>query len=108
MIRNVIIFTILLGFIEPVFANSYRTTATYYSDYYNGRRMKNGSKFRQNSNYIAHPRLRLGTRVTVHYKNLTVKGVVTDRCNCTIDLSKKLFRQLAPLKKGRIAVKVSY
>lgn len=108
MIRSIIIFSILFGFVEPVIANSYRTTATYYSDYYNGRRMANGRKFRQNSNYIAHPRLKLGTQVKIRYKNHTVTGVVTDRCNCTIDLSKGLFRQLAPLKKGRIPVKVTY
>ena len=108
MIRGFIIFSILLGIVEPVIAGTFRTTATHYSDYYNGRRMKNGSKFTQNSNYVAHPWLKLGTRVTVRYKNRSVTGVVTDRCNCTIDLSKGLFRQLAPLKKGRISVKVSY
>jgi rare lipoprotein A (peptidoglycan hydrolase) len=108
LIRIFIGFSVLLGFIEPVVAGSYRTTATHYSDYYNGRRMANGRKFVQNSNYVAHPWIRLGTPVTIRYKNRSVSGIVTDRCNCTIDLSKGLFRQLAPLKKGRIPVKVSY
>lgn len=108
MIRALpILFSILL-IADPVIAGSYRTTATYYSDRFVGRKMKNGQRFSQSSNAVAHPSLPLGTRVKIRYKNRVVTGVVKDRCRCTIDLSKGLFRQLAPLKKGRISVKVSY
>lgn len=108
MIRALpIFFTILLS-VDPVLAGSFRTTATYYSNYYVGRKMANGQRFSQNSNAVAHPYLRLGTRVKIRYKNRVVTGVVKDRCRCTLDLSKGLFTQLAPLKKGRISVKVSY
>ena len=120
MIRALpIFFTILLS-VDPVLAGSFRTTATYYSNYYVGRKMANGQRFSQNSNAVAHPYLPLGTQVKIthtrcvkygrkcSYKKFTVTGVVKDRCRCTLDLSKGLFTQLAPLKKGRISVKVSY
>jgi rare lipoprotein A len=108
MFRKLLLVTYLVLLPQEVLAGGYRTTATFYSDYYQGRRMSNGQRFTQNSNSVAHPHLRLGTRVKIKYKNRIVEGVVRDRCNCTIDLSKGLFRQLAPLKKGRISVKVTY
>lgn len=82
-------------------------SATFYSDYYNGRRMANGRTFSQGSNTIATNKYPLGTRLRLCYKKRCVVGVVRDRCRCSFDLSKGLFRQLAPLKKGRINVKVS-
>lgn len=81
-------------------------SATYYSDYFQGRRMANGQRFSQSSNSVASNRYKLGTRVKICYKRRCVTGVVRDRCNCSIDLSKALFKQLAPLRKGRIPVKV--
>ena len=83
------------------------TSATFYSDYYQGRRMANGQTFSQSSNSVAHPSYRFGTRLRICYRNRCVTGVVRDRCNCSIDLSKGLFRQLAPLSRGRINVSVS-
>jgi rare lipoprotein A (peptidoglycan hydrolase) len=80
--------------------------ATYYGDYNIGRRMANGQRFSQSSNSVATNRYRLGTRIKICHKKRCVTGVVRDRCNCSYDLSKALFRQLAPLKKGRIPVKV--
>lgn len=97
-----IIGTLLIG--SPVNAGS--TTATYYSDYFNGRKMANGRRFNQAAMTAAHPSLRLGTRIRVRHKKRAITVTVTDRCRCTLDLSKRAFRILAPLKKGRI--KVSY
>jgi len=108
MVKHLLLVGYLLLLPQEALAGSYRTTATFYSDYYQGKRMANGQPFRQNSDSVAHPHFRLGTRVKIKYKNRTVTGVVRDRCLCAIDLSKGLFQQLAPLKKGRIPVKVSY
>jgi len=108
MIKQLLLVGYLLLLPQEAVAGSYRTSATFYSDYYQGKRMANGQLFRQSSNSVAHPHLRLGTVVKIRHKNRTVTGVVRDRCRCTIDLSKGLFRQLAPLEKGRIPVKVSY
>lgn len=82
-------------------------SATYYSDYYQGRKMANGQVFSQSSNSVAHPSYKLGTRLRICYKKRCVTGVVRDRCRCSIDLSKGLFRQLAPLSRGRINVSVT-
>lgn len=82
-------------------------SATYYSNRFQGRTMANGKKFYQSSNSVASNRYKLGTKLRICYKGRCVIGVVRDRCgNCSLDLSKGLFRQLAPLKKGRISVRV--
>lgn len=83
------------------------TTATYYSDYYNGRQMANRHRFSQSAMVAAHPTIRLGTRIRVQHRNRSIIVTVTDRCLCTLDLSKAAFKQLAPLRKGRIPVKVT-
>lgn len=81
-------------------------SATFYSDYYQGKRMANGQRFYQSSNSVANNKYKLGTRLKICHKGRCVTGVVRDRCKCSIDLSKALFRQLAPLKQGRIKVTV--
>lgn len=101
-----IILTLYLTILPTQGVNATNVTATYYSDRLQGRKMANGQKFSQSSNTIATNKYRLGSRVKVCYKGRCVTGVVRDRCNCAIDLSKSLFTQLAPLKKGKIPVKV--
>lgn len=87
--------------------NGRSLSATYYADYFHGRRMANGQIFSQHSNSVASNHFKLNTPVSICYRGKCVRGVVRDRCgNCGIDLSKSLFRQLAPLRKGRIRVKV--
>jgi rare lipoprotein A (peptidoglycan hydrolase) len=88
-------------------ANAGNASATYYSDYYIGRKMANGRRFSQSAMVAAHPTYKLGTRLRVKYKGRSVTVVVSDRCNCSLDLSKAAFSQLAPLKKGRIPVRIS-
>lgn len=92
---------------QPVSANNFKTTATYYSDYYAGRQMANGKIFRQSGLTAAHRSLKFGTRLRVTHKGKSVVVVVTDRCRCTLDLSKAAFKRLAPLSKGRIPVRVT-
>jgi len=83
------------------------TTATYYSDSYQGKKMANGQRFSQNSNTVASNRFKIGTNLRICHQNRCVTGVVRDKCNCSLDLSKGLFRQLSSLKKGSISVQVS-
>jgi rare lipoprotein A (peptidoglycan hydrolase) len=83
------------------------TTATYYSDSYQGKKMANGQRFSQNSNTVATNRFKIGSTLRICHKNRCVTGVVRDKCNCSLDLSKGLFRQLASVKKGSISVQVS-
>jgi rare lipoprotein A len=80
--------------------------ATYYSDYYNGRKMANGKRFSQGGYTAAHPSHRLGTRLKVYNpKNKrSVIVTVTDRCRCSLDLSKAAFSRIAKLSQGRVRV----
>lgn len=104
--KFLLLLTLILGIIPSKTATAGNASATFYSDYYQGRTMANGQRFYQSSNSIASNRYKFGTRLKICYRRWCVTGVVKDRCNCSIDLSKALFRQLAPLRKGRIPVKV--
>lgn len=82
-------------------------SATFYSDYFEGKVMANGQRFTQQSNTIATNLYPLNTRVKVCYHDRCVVGVVRDKCGrCGVDLSKHLFKQLAPLRRGRLPVRV--
>lgn len=83
-------------------------TATFYSDWYIGRRTANGQVFNQGGMTAAHPTLPMGSRVRVTNRNngRSVIVRINDRCKCSIDLSKAAFQQLAPLKLGRIPVRI--
>jgi rare lipoprotein A (peptidoglycan hydrolase) len=102
LLTKTLLTTYLCLFPSLVSAN----TATFYSDAHQGRRMANGQRFSHHSNTVAHGSYKLGTRLRICYRGRCVVGVVRDRCQCSIDLSKGLFRQLAPLRKGRINVSV--
>jgi len=101
-----LLLSLWLSLLSSSVAIAGNASATFYSDYYQGRRMANGQRFSQSSNSVANNRYKLGTKVKICYKGRCVTGVVRDRCKCSIDLSKALFRQLATLNKGRIPVKV--
>jgi rare lipoprotein A len=98
-----------LGFslLLPEIAEAGNTSATWYGPGFHGKKMANGKRFNQNGMTAAHPSLRLGTRIRVRYKNRSVTVRITDRCRCSLDLSKAAFRRLAPLSKGRIRVRYS-
>lgn len=106
IVRKLILGLLLAAQVNPVMARPLSTRATYYSNYYVGRRMANGKRFFQNSNYVATNSYRLGTKLRICYKGRCIIGVVSDRCNCSLDLSQGLFRQLSPLNKGRINVQI--
>jgi rare lipoprotein A (peptidoglycan hydrolase) len=93
---------------------SQRGIASYYSNYYNGRRTASGTLFSNNSNQCAHRTLRFGTVVTI--KNLsngrTTTCRVTDRMpyypNRVIDLSSSTFLELGNLEQGLLPVEISW
>ncbi|KOR30915.1 hypothetical protein TI04_03565 [Achromatium sp. WMS2] len=93
----------------PDVAFSANTTATYYHHRFNGRRMANGKVYRPGRLTAAHRRYRLGTRIRVTNRRTgkSVRVTVTDRCNCTLDLSPAAFRKIGRLSQGRIPVKVN-
>lgn len=103
---NLISKIVLIGYMTLLPTIASAGSATFYSDYYNGRRTASGRIFSQGSNTIATNNYPLGTRLKICYRKRCVVGVVRDRCNCSYDLSKSLFRQLSSLKKGRIPVQV--
>ena len=90
----------------PVFAQS----ATYYHPSLAGRTKANGQPYNPRAMTAASNNYRLGTRVRVtNRKNgKSVVVTITDRCgNCSIDLSQAAFQRIAPLRQGRVAVKVT-
>lgn len=84
-------------------------TATFYGDSFVGRKMARGKRYHHGLMIAAHPRLPIGTRIRVtNVKNgKSVIVTVRDRCACSIDLSKRAFRQIGSIKKGRIPVRVT-
>ena len=88
--------------------------ASFYSDYFNGRKTANGETFHQNRLTAASRTLPFGTRVrVVNLSNgRSVKVRINDRGpyvnNRLIDLSKKAARRLNMLNKGVVPVKIKY
>lgn len=85
-------------------------SATYYHPSLAGGRMANGRPYNPNAMTAASNRYKLGTkvRVTNRRNKKSVVVTITDRCgNCSIDLSTAAFRRIAPLRQGRVSVKVN-
>lgn len=84
-------------------------TATFYGNYNVGRRMANGQKYYHWKPVAAHPSLPLGSRVKVTNRRngKSVVVTITDRCNCSIDLSRSAFGAIASHRKGRVPVKIT-
>jgi rare lipoprotein A len=83
--------------------------ASYYADYYYGRRTASGEVLHPNELTAAHARLPFGTRVQVtnleNGSSVTVK--VNDRCSaCGIDLSRAAAIQLDMIQKGVVTVEL--
>ncbi len=84
-------------------------TATFYGPSFAGKRMANGKRYNPNHYVAAHPRYPFGTRlrVTNRKNGRSVVVTVTDRCSCSIDLSRAAFKQIGNIQRGRIPVRVS-
>jgi rare lipoprotein A len=84
-------------------------SATYYSGSLHGKKMANGKRYNPNQMVAAHPSYPIGTRLKVTNRKTkrSVVVTVTDRCSCSLDLSRAAFRQIGNLKKGRVPVSVT-
>jgi rare lipoprotein A len=85
-------------------------TATYYHPSLAGRTKANGRPYNPNAMTAASNNYRLGQRVKVTNRKTgrSVVVTITDRCgNCSIDLSRAAFQRIAPLKQGRVPVRVT-
>lgn len=84
-------------------------TATYYGNSMVGQKMANGQTYHHGKYVAAHPSLPLGSRVKVTNRRTGKSVVVTisDRCRCSIDLSRSAFQAIASPKKGRVSVSIT-
>jgi rare lipoprotein A len=88
--------------------------ASFYADFFQGRKTSNGEIFRQRKRTAAHKTLPFGTKVKV--KNLKNGKTVTVRINDRgpfvegriIDLSKKAARKLGMVNDGVVQVEIKY
>lgn len=88
--------------------------ASYYADFFQGKKTANGEKFKQGKLTAAHQTLPFGTKVKV--KNLkngkTVKVRINDRGPFVkgriIDLSKKAAKKLDMVNDGVVEVELKY
>lgn len=80
--------------------------ATFYDDWYIGRLTASGVPFSQERYFGASNQYPLGSKVKVKYKGKVIKVKIVDRCDCSLDLSKRAFKDLASLVKGKINVSV--
>lgn len=96
---------LLLNLITP----SYGTSATYYSPKLKGKIMTNGKPYNPNRMTAAHPTIRIGRTIRVKNKKTgkIITVVVTDKCNCSLDLSFAAYKAVGgSIKKGRVNVSV--
>lgn len=96
---------ISLMFTYPAFAGS----ATYYGSSFHGKKMANGKRYNQNQMVAAHPKYPIGTRLKVTNRKTkrSVVVTVTDRCSCSLDLSRAAFKQIGSLHDGRVPVSIA-
>ncbi|RYD69409.1 MAG: septal ring lytic transglycosylase RlpA family protein [Sphingobacteriales bacterium] len=88
--------------------------ASFYADFFQGRKTSNGETFRQRKKTAAHRTLPFGTKVKV--RNLKNGKTVTVRINDRgpfvegriIDLSKKAARKLGMVNDGVVPVEIKY
>jgi len=95
----------LIGTALPVNAGS----ATYYSNRLQGKTKANGRPYNKHAMTAAYNRAPLGSKLKVTNRR-TGKSVivtVTDRCNCSIDLSYDAFGRIAKHKQGRVPVTIT-
>jgi rare lipoprotein A len=84
-------------------------TATFYKNSFDGKKMANGKRYRHYLPVAAHPSYPIGTRLKVcNTKTKRCTNVtVTDRCSCSLDLSRGSFKEIGKIKQGRIPVSIS-
>ncbi len=83
-------------------------TATVYHSWYNGRATYCGNTYEHWGFSAAHPFLPCGTRVRVSRQGRSVTVPITDRCDCSIDLSAGAAYRLGVPLDGTATVSISY
>jgi rare lipoprotein A len=106
-LKTVSFFTIAASTFMPLAAFG-DTTASYYSDAYQGSPTASGERFNTWGYTAAHPSYALGTMVRVTNLNngRFVDVRINDRCNCGIDLSKAAAQQIDLIYSGVAPVSV--
>lgn len=92
---------------------SFNYEATYYADFFNGRPTKSGEIFTQEKLTCASNKFAIGSRLKItnieNGKSVIVKvNDIGPSSTKVIDLSKKAFKKIADLEKGRIKIKVKH
>lgn len=107
MRQKLLAITLGLSFLVPQAIQA--QTATFYGNSFVGKRMANGQTYRHWKYVAAHPSLPLGSRVKVTNRRngKSVVVTITDRCRCSIDLSRSAFQAIANPKKGRVPVSIT-
>ncbi|MFM1843813.1 MAG: rare lipoprotein [Cyanobacteriota bacterium] len=102
-----LVVSLILPLLVPL--SAYAQSATFYSNNFVGRKMANGQTYHHGKYVAAHPSLPLGSRVKVTNRRTGKSVIVTisDRCNCSIDLSRSAFQAIASPKKGRVPVSIT-
>lgn len=105
MIKPILSLVLLTSLTTPAWGQS----ATFYGNEFVGRKMANGKVYHHGKKVAAHPSLPLGARIKVTNRatGRSVVVTVSDRCNCSIDLSRSAFQAIGNTKKGRIPVNIT-
>jgi rare lipoprotein A len=109
MKRTLFILTSIL-FVQPSFAHhtGRHVTATVYDSWYNGRITYCGQTYQHWGVTVAHPWLECGTKVRITHRGRSVTVPVTDRCECSIDLSAGAAHRLGVPLDGIATVAITY
>ena len=99
-----------LLFCAPVHAHhtGRHVTATVYDAWYSGRTTYCGQTYHHWGVSAAHPWLPCGTRVRVSHRGRSLSVRVTDRCDCSLDLSAGAAHALGVPIDGIASVSISY
>ena len=108
MKRTLIFFAAILQHLAAMPVEARPVTATVYSDWYAGRITYCGQHYEHWGISAAHPWLPCGTRVTVRHRGRSLTVPVTDRCECSIDLSAGAAHRLGVPVDGIGVVDVIY
>lgn len=83
-------------------------TATVYDSWYDGRVAYCGRTYHHWGVSAAHPSLPCGTRVRVSHRGRSLSVPITDRCDCSLDLSAGAAYRLGVPLDGVATVRISY
>jgi rare lipoprotein A (peptidoglycan hydrolase) len=89
-------------------AHARTVTATVYDSWYHGRVAYCGQTYQHWGVSAAHPWLPCGTRVRVSHRGRVLTVPITDRCDCSVDLSAGAAWRLGVPLDGIADVQISY